>query len=667
MKKHRSARTLRRYGRTPLAAAISAVLGAAVQLAAPCAQADDMADIVVTATRRSETIADVPYNISAVSAADIENSGVVDLQGLTHMIPGLVSPDLGARAGNLNGTMTIRGMNASGVNYAAQAIAAPSVSQYVDETPLIANIKLTDIARVEVLRGPQGTLYGSGSVGGTVRTIHNKPDPSKTEFEMTAQTSGTANAENASESFDAVVNLPIAETLAFRGSGGYEKLSGFTNALSVAVLGANQQPVLADPGDPVHSPPVFAEKKGIDGSATWYVRGALLWKPSEAIEADLSYQHQTDHSDGFSQERPGYHWEQSLYVDQPGTFKTDLGAVDVAVDVGFATLSSSSSYTSQSATGTSDETGLIENLAAFYGNYPRIVSPMLSVSDDKAFTEELRLVSKNSGPWDWVAGGYYSHRVQNMSLVEPLYGFAAWSELPGTGIPAGCTVYDAATCQYPNYGDVVQYYNGGIRPSLNPYPDLAFTLDRRVTFRDLASFGETSYHFTDKWQATVGARIFWQHYSQALTQTLPICGPLCSESGTDPEGLVEGSQGKGFRSHIFKLNTSYEIAPRTLLYATWSEGFRRGGRQRIADRPLLLLRARFPALVQTRPGPQYRGGHQGQFRQRIELYLHAVQHRLDQSADRGVHRHRRLQLRDQRGQRASRGIESELSLRVSDA
>jgi outer membrane receptor protein involved in Fe transport len=112
---------------------------------------------------------------------------------------------------------------------------------------------------------------------------------------------------------------------------------------------------------------------------------------------------------------------------------------------------------------------------------------------------------------------------------------------------------------------------------LNAYPDLNFTLDRHVTFSDVASFGETSYHFSDKWQATAGARIFWQHYSQSLTQTLPDCGPLCSASGTDPTGLTASAQGKGFRNHIFKLNTSYEIAPRTLLYATWSEGFRRGG------------------------------------------------------------------------------------------
>jgi iron complex outermembrane receptor protein len=106
---------------------------------------------------------------------------------------------------------------------------------------------------------------------------------------------------------------------------------------------------------------------------------------------------------------------------------------------------------------------------------------------------------------------------------------------------------------------------------------LNFTLDRHVTFSDLAAFNETTYHFTDKWQATAGGRIFWQHYDQSLVQTLPMCGPFCSQSGTDPNGMTADSNAKGFRNQIFKLNTSYEIAARTLIYMTWSEGFRRGG------------------------------------------------------------------------------------------
>ena len=466
------------------------------------------------ATRRSQSVSDIPYNISAIGAADIANAGVTDLQGLTHMIPGLVAPDLGPRASNINDTLTIRGLNASSVNAESQEIAAPLVSTYVDETPLFANLKMTDIARVEVLRGPQGTLYGSGSVGGTVRMIHNEPDPNSTEFDVSTRASHTENAANPSEAIDFIGNVPISETMAFRGSGGYEKLAGFTDALSVAVLGPNAQPVLADPRNPLTSPPVFTQKRGIDGSETWYARGALLWKPTDTLKFTLSYQHQTDQSDGYSQARPGDRYAQTLYLDQPGSFQTDLGAFDVSYDAGFATLSSSSSYTSQSAFSQFDLTGLIESLATYYGNYPRTLSPILDNSTDKAFTEEVRLVSKNSGPWDWVAGAYYNNRTQTLTQVEPILGFASWSQLPGTGQPPGCTTYNAVSCPYPTFGDVIQYVNGGINPSQLPNPDLNFTFNRHVSFTDEAIFNETSYHFTDKWQATAGGRIFWQHYAQ---------------------------------------------------------------------------------------------------------------------------------------------------------
>ena len=557
-----------------LSLAIGAILAAA-QVSAPAAAAD-LEEIMVTATRRSESVSDVPYNISAVGGADIAAAGITDLEGLTHLIPGLLSPDLGPRAGSINSNLTIRGINASSVHAETQQIAAPLVSTYVDETPLFANLKMTDIARVEVLRGPQGTLYGSGSMGGTVRIIHNEPALETTEFDVSTRASHTANAANPSEAVDLIGNLPLGETLAFRASGGYEKLAGFTDALSVAVLGPNAQPVLANPADPLTSGLVFAPQRGVDRSETWYARGALLWKPAEALKVILSYQHQTDQSGGYSQAAPGYRYAQTLYMDQPGAYHTDLGALDASYDLGFASLSSSTSVTSQEAVSQYDITGLIESLAAIYDNYPRILSPILDHSTDKTYTEELRLTSKNTGPWDWVAGSYYSNRTQTLNQVEPILGLGAWSELPGSGRPAGCTVL-SATCAYPTFGDFIQYYNGGIRPSLNPYPDLDFTLDRHVTFKDFALFDETSYHVTDQWQITGGARMFWQSYDQALEQTLPACGPFCSQSGTNPYGLVADSNAASFRNHIFKANTSYEIAPHTLVYATWSEGFRRGG------------------------------------------------------------------------------------------
>jgi outer membrane receptor protein involved in Fe transport len=360
-------------------------------------------------------------------------------------------------------------------------------------------------------------------------------------------------------------NLPLSETAAVRASAGYERLAGFTNAPSIADVTAKAQPVLADPGDPLHSGLAFTQQRGVDWSNTWYARVALMWKPTEDLKVMLTYQHQTDQSGGYSETNPLYRYDETFYVPQPGSFQTDLGSIDVSKDVGFATLSSNSSYTSQHSMSEYDLTGLFEEINAYYGNYPRDLSPIFITSTDKNFTEEVRLVSKSSGPLDWVGGVYYSDRKQTLAQIEYLDGFGAWSQLPGSGQPAGCTV-QSPSCPYPTFGDVIQYVNGGINPSQLPNPDLNFTFNRHVSFTDTAIFNETSYHFTDHWQATAGGRLFWQHYAQELEQDLPTS-----------TGLLTAANAKGFRNEIFKLNTSYEIAAHALLYLTWSEGFRRGG------------------------------------------------------------------------------------------
>jgi iron complex outermembrane recepter protein len=401
--------------------------------------------------------------------------------------------------------------------------------------------------------------------------------------------------------------------MAFRTSFGYERLAGFTDALSVAELTANAQPLLADPGDPLNSPPVFAQKRGVDWGDTWYARASLLWKASDDLKFTLTYQHQTDQSGGFSQTNPAYRYDQTLYVDQPGSFRHRPRLLRRLarrrLRDGVLGLVSFTSQTSQSQY---DLTGLLESLTQFYGNYPRMLSPIYIDSSDKAFTEELRFVSKNSGPWDWVAGAYYSSRRETLGQVRADPGLCgSWSEMPGSGQPAGCTVQSPA-CPYPTFGDVIQYYKGGIRPSLNAYPDLNFTMDRHVSFSDAALFDETSYHFTDKWQATAACRIFWQHYEQDLTQTLPMCGPFCSRERNGSERPDRRTRRRrAFRNQIFKLNTSYEVAPHTLVYVTWSEGFRRGGVNALPTGPCYYCEDTGAADLQAGRGAQYRNRHQG--------------------------------------------------------
>ena len=138
--------------------------------------ANDIEEVVVTATSRETSIFEVPYNISAVSGSDIDSKGIQDTAELLRSFAGISTIDRGSRnAGTVN-NIRIRGLNVDSnalQDYPVSAAAA--VSTYVDKTPVFANFLLKDLNRVEVLRGPQSTLYGSGALGGTVRYIKNKP------------------------------------------------------------------------------------------------------------------------------------------------------------------------------------------------------------------------------------------------------------------------------------------------------------------------------------------------------------------------------------------------------------------------------------------------------------------------------------------------------------
>jgi len=134
-----------------------------------------------------------------------------------------------------------------------------------------------------------------------------------------------------------------------------------------------------------------------------------------------------------------------------------------------------------------------------------------------------------------VTGAYFSDRRQTLEQYETLEGFGSWSQLPGSGLPAGCTVQSPA-CPYPTFGDVIQYVNGGINPSQLPNPDLNFTFDRHVSFMDTAVFNETSYHLTDKWQATAGGASSGSTMRRNWSR---ICPPRRAAVGGQRQGISQ--------------------------------------------------------------------------------------------------------------------------------
>ena len=568
---------------------IATAVATALGLPAVVSAADeptDLQEVVVTANRREQNVLDVPYNMSAVSGAALENADAKSLNDLARLLPGVSIPDLGARANSSNSLIIIRGLNVNdpvASSYLPWG-SVPTVSTYIDDVPLFVNLKLEDIQRIEVLRGPQGTLYGSGAVGGTIKILHNAPDPKEFAASISADTSKSEHAEDPSYAFNGMVNIPLGPDLAFRLSAGYEKSAGFIDATNAVVFGPNQQPLLADPANPVTSGPVYQTLQHINDAHSSYVRAALRWLPMSWLEGNLAFQRQDDHSDGFSWQTQGLRYEtEALVPHQPESRATDLQSLTLTADAGFATVTSSTSYSVMNVDNVYDESQFVVayNLASplLYGDYPRVTSLFFLTSHDTSLTQELRLVSKEGSDWDYATGLFFQHQTQHLLQRESVPGFAAWSELPGS---ADAVPPSTPGAPYANFGDFLQNYYGGTRPSALQPVDTNFTYLRLSGFIDRAIYGELTRHLTSRWQITGGARVFWQDFAQSLHSQIPYGGPFYStlpypENLTDHLGSTLVQRQQSFSNHIFKLNSSYEIATEARAYATFSEGFRHGG------------------------------------------------------------------------------------------
>ena len=200
--------------------------------------------ITVTATRRDESLVDVPYNISAVTGADIEAASILDDAELLRSIPGVAVVDRGARNSGTMNSARIRGLavDSNGLgDYAVSAVA--SVSTYVNDTPIFANFLLRDLERVEVLRGPQGTLYGSGSLGGTIRYITRDPDLGEYNGYVSASGSSVEGSESLGFGVDGAFNMPLGDKAALRIVGSAGDYPGITDYVNVYELDSSGIPV----------------------------------------------------------------------------------------------------------------------------------------------------------------------------------------------------------------------------------------------------------------------------------------------------------------------------------------------------------------------------------------------------------------------------------------
>lgn len=506
--------------------------------------------ITVTSSGRVQQVVAVPYNVSVVTGDTIERDHVLDNAELFRSIPGVNVVDSGPRNSGVVNNIRIRGINVDSSalgDYAVTSVAP--VATYIDTVPLFANFLLFDINRVEVLRGPQGTLYGSGSLGGTVRYILNKPLLNQFGGSVSASLSNTDGSSGIGNSESLVLNAPLGNTLALRVDGARNDFPGVTDYVNLYQLDGNGIPVA--PGGILSPDAAYHSKKDADTVKQDYGRASLLWKPNDSFDVQLSYMAQADRFGarrGTSLGTDGYgvpYQRNQLGAVQlePSDRHVNLTSLEASLDVGFATLTSSTSYYNHKGDIVSDNTGFYAKqgwYSSLYYNYPRPMSTAFRTYGDKAFTQELRLVSKTGGAFDYIVGAYFRNQHSYTSQLSELRGFKNW--------------WDAA---YPAFASAVD-------PSSDDYSYLASS-----HYRETALYGQGTWHATDRLDLTVGVRAFRDKFTASVDSALPLW------VGLFPPGHAENEQ-KNDKT-LYYANLSWWLNDKNQFYATASQGYRRGG------------------------------------------------------------------------------------------
>jgi len=534
-------------------------------------------EILVTATRREQTIEQVPYNLTAISGDELKRDGTTDLASLSREVPALSIVDFGARNA-ISQVPIIRGLNAGPIGASLVPPAQSPVATYIGNSPIAGYFHLDDVRRIEVLRGPQGTLYGAGALGGAIRIIPNSPEIGVQSGNLSVSAGAVAHAGAPAWQVSGMMNVPISDVLAFRASADYKYDPGFIDAYGLVERTGSaftSPPTLADPADPVHSSAIYTSRKDWNFQRTFTGRSSLLWKPNEGFNAELAFM--VSHVAGDGAPETNSFFEGGPYgadpkvtfpkggdytvfklVDEPYKRTTSLTSLDMTYDAGFATFSSTSSYyrtRGVTPIDTTFNTFAFTPYEVYYTGNP--VSPHFIAENDfqdtdETFTQEVRLVSKPEAgkPIDYVAGAFFE--TQDRTNI--------WDYLvPGThaySVAQGCTAPYSFGASFPN--------------CLVPVgPDGATAYYQRFVqhFKDKSLFGEVTWHMTDRAQLTLGGRRFWQDFAGSQpAQSYPFS--YLVGTGTDKTSTA---------ANIWKVNPSYEYAKDQHVYATWSQGFRRGG------------------------------------------------------------------------------------------
>jgi outer membrane receptor protein involved in Fe transport len=444
-------------------------------------QAGVASELVVTAEKRAEPLQQVPLSVTAFSGQKVEQLHATDLQDWSGYVAGLTVGDNGA-PGEAN--LAIDGIG--------PIAAASEVGIYVNDTPvgssssfegarlLTLDLMPYDLSRIEVLRGPQGTLYGASTMGGLIKYVLDEPDPSHFSARVGGDLFGISHSGGVGGGGRGEANLPVNDELALRVSGFYESTPGYIDNATTGRKDDN--PVTQGGG-----------------------RAALLWRPTEDVSVEASALYQRNHSDNQNTVALDAVTQQPIAGplsnintrDEPFTQSLQLYDVTLNWNLHWAQLTSVSSYQRFDNTTTQD-------LSAFIAPFGLPQSDLIENLELGKFTQEVRLASPEGQKLEWLAGAYYTH--EDATNHEQI------------------SVYDA---------------HGVLLPGLNPFELVTLP----STYQEYAFFGDVTYHFTDWFDLAGGLRyahnnqtFVEQEAGAALDPAHPTT-PVLTVPGQSSEGV----------------------------------------------------------------------------------------------------------------------------------
>jgi outer membrane receptor protein involved in Fe transport len=536
----------------------SAMPGRAADTGTADAANSQIEEVVVTATRRSEKLKDVPASISVLSGADIEAKHILSYDDIARSVPGV---SFVAHGGTGQEDIEVRGIGSTTGN--------STVGVYIDDIPIITTIghngivqpKFLDLNRVEVLRGPQGTLFGASSEGGTIRLITNQPDLESFSGSVKMDLSGT---DHGGVNYDgqAIINVPIVPgKFAIRGAFEYGDDSGWIDHYN---LSGN------------------LDKTGVNDERNEVARITGRLQPSDdlTLTPALYFQRIKDADSPAFVESLGL-FKENQRIAEPVRDTMFIPSLTINKDLGFATLTSVTSYfwrqNARQSDGTYFNSGAVAEyvLDPVFPQYKKqndtilanIISPVRFNQTYNTETQEIRLASPSKAdsglPFSWVVGLYYQDQASTHRDYEPAPGFSAAFE----------KIYGV---------DINQSYLGSPTDPHLWDGDLMWMTSERNSQRQYAAFGQFDFDVTPQLHGSAGIR--YTYARESFTQL----GAGYFDLGNAGTLGVPYSQNARFYAPTPKFSVTYDFSDTTTAYATAAKGFRLGGATTPNDNDLCL-------------------------------------------------------------------------------